>query len=177
MTLPTADVTFISGDTTDPDNWEFNGTGGGTPLVVGIAVRAFIDVLKALHRTDTTFTNITLYTKASPSNSALPVATEDISIAGTVAPVSGQVDMAVQKTLSFRTGLFNRFKIVSLDVQTGGLGKYKDLTGRTADIAVKVAVIDPEGFIRGRDNALLVAFAGGSIAVNDRLMRAYNRNT
>ena len=157
------------------NDWVFNLRGGNVSVGVGTAVNDFLTLWKVCFPPTTIFDTVTAYQKADANHPAVPVAQETIEVAGTEITPSGWTKKATQMTMSFRTSLFGKLRLVGLDVNMSEVLKVRALTGYPGFIAVKNYVIASESWIAGQDGGAPMSFAGLSWTINDRLERAYNR--
>ena len=136
----------------------------------------FIDLLAAFHLNTTTFTGFTVYEWPDEDGPAQPVYTKGLGIAGGLTPGAAW-DKATQQTITWRTTLFGLFKIVLLDVETGGsFAKTVAPTAYAALSNLHDFVTDADGWLCGRDGGQPVTFLQAAITLNDRLRRAYDLN-
>lgn len=157
------------------NDWLMNLRGAEASVGCGTAVKDFLALWKVAIPNTTTFDTITLYQKADAEHAAVPVAQETIEIVGTEAKPSGWSNKATQLTMSFRTSLFGKLRLVALDVNMSEAKKLRSLTGQPGLLAIRDYVIDPSSWIAGQDGGAPASFAGASYTLNDRLERAYNR--
>lgn len=152
-------------------------TRAGTSLqIVDDDVIDFIDILAAFHLNTTTFTGFTVYEWPDEDGPAQPVYTKSVSIAGAQTPGAAW-DKGTQQTVTWRTALFGLFKVVLLDLETGGsFSKSVSPTAYTALSNLHDFVIDEDGWLCGRDGARPVTFLQSAVTLNDSLRRRYDLN-
>lgn len=149
---------------------------GTSAQIVDDDVIDFIDILAAFHLNTTVFTGFTVYEWPDEDGPAQPVYTKSVNIAGGQTPGAAW-DAGTQQTTTWRTSLFGVFKVVLLDLETGG--SFNKIVSPTAYAALSNLhdfVTDEDGWLCGRDGARPVTFLQSSITLNDSLRRRYNLN-
>lgn len=134
-------------------------------------ITEFVDLLRALHPTTTTFEDAIIYTKASPTAENHPETAIALGVAGT--GVTAAVPAAMQ-TWSFRTTGFNLFKLVQLDlvVATNFLPTTPAGTSDLQDDLI-ADLTDTSNAWAGRDNTRIGSLIRITAKLSDVLRKAY----
>lgn len=172
MTLPSVPV--LGGDI-GVGGYQFTLRGLAAPVNVDDAVNDFVDVLKALMGTDTTFVDYVLFQYATPTSKGVPVSSQPINKVGTGGITSWR--KAVQQTWTWRTDEFGIFKMVLLDVPSGGsFDKITSTDGDARQAALNAYVTAPVTWLAGRDGGRPNTFLQASVTLNEKLRRSYRMN-
>lgn len=136
-------------------------------------LNALAALLAAIFVPSTTIGEAIIYTMAAPTGQAIPRASHDLAIVGTNTNTTWAE--AVQLQFTFRTALFNKFKVVMLDVPADDdFNKYTSLVG--LNVAYQNLVdymIDPAGSFCGRDRAKPTSMVSMIHDLNDGLRKRY----
>lgn len=166
MTIPTLDFANASFD--DAGAFVTHNAGSVNGEVAG---EGLIDALADCYNATTTFHDYSIYTMADENAEPLPVYQASYPTVGTNT-LTG-VDRAVQQTLSFRTSLFGKSRIVLLDRHTNNaFGKFTAVS--TEEQALIDLITDGDMPFAGRDGGQPSLFVHNSITMNARLERSYN---
>lgn len=129
-----------------------------------------VALLKVMFLATTSFKLATIYTLASAEADPQPVKAYSMSVAGTT--TSTGWDKATQRTYSFRTTAYGRYKLVLLDTPTNDtFGQVVTLTDDEAAIVSELE--DVSNAWAGRDGARIMTYVSESITLNKRLRREY----
>lgn len=144
-----------------------------TPIDAEVMINAFVDVLKAQHKSTTVFDLATVYTQANPTGQAIPRASAALTQVGT--NVAAGPDKATQMTLNGRTTNFNPFKLVLLDVPMGTSNFNKitpgSFTTPIANIFLEYALTANAWC--GRDDGQPSFPISATLTLNERLRKEY----
>lgn len=172
MTVPAVDVVLNS---PVPSGFAFNLRGAAVDVDVVDAVSDFVDICKPFFRNHVKFVDFTVFTMENPTAQPLPRISRSLTQVGT--NVVAGWDKATQMTLTWRTDEFGLFKIVFLDVATGGdFGKVVDLTTAPNMDALSDYVTADVTWVAGRDGGRPVTFLQASTTLNEKLRRSYKLN-
>jgi hypothetical protein len=121
----------------------------------------------------TTIGEAIIYTMDAPVGQAIPRASHDLAVVGTNSNTTWAE--AVQLQFTFRTALFNKFKLVLLDVPADDdFNKYTSLVGLNIAYQNLVDYItDPAGSFCGRDRSKPTSMISMIHDLNDGLRKRY----
>ena len=172
MTLPSVPV--LGGDI-GVGGYQFTLRGLAAPVNCDAAINDFIDVLKPLMGTDTTFIDYVLFQYATPTSKGVPVSSQPINKVGTGGIITWR--KAVQQTWTWRTDEFGIFKMVLLDVPSGNtFDKIPTTAGDARQAALSDYVTAPVTWLAGRDGGRPNTFLQVAVTLNEKLRRAYRMN-
>lgn len=166
MRIPTSLPFYDDGDAA----WKFQT--GVTSQAVATVVPAFVNLLRPIFRTDTVFTDYTVYTLETPESQPAPRFSGGLNLAGTNVATSF-ANKATQMTFTFRTHTFGIFKLVLLDAPVSSWEVIRDLSTWSDAEDIADYVMNPAGWVRGRDGGIPSTFLQVSRTLNERLRRAY----
>lgn len=147
---------------------------GGT-VDADAMINALVDLFLPFFKADTTFDVYTIYTQASPTDPAFPVASKAIGSVGTNATTTWS--KAVQTTFSIRTDSFGQMKIVFLDAPSGGVFDKVSTFGASPEaVAVMAELADIANGWAGRDGGKPGVLTQIAYTLNEKLRREYNMN-
>lgn len=148
-------------------------TATATQINAQTAINDYVTLLEPIFRTDTTIDEATIFTMASPTSPAIPQAVLTLTDVGTNVNVTW--DEAVQITMTMRTSLFHKFKIVLLDVPSNNdFNKYTNFGSLNIAYQNLLNFIDSDtGFICGRDRGRPDNFVSFITDLNDGLRQEY----
>lgn len=168
MTVPCVPL-IIAAEGLEPT---FDLRGAEIDVLVDPAVKAFVNLLKAVWSPLTTFINYTAYQKVGVGDSPQPVWSGDLNIVGTSG--LGLVHKAVQGTMSFRATDFTLSKLVFLDYQPGlGYEKQSSVSGSDALNAIRAYAVAPETWLASRGGGRPNTFLSLTTTLNEKLRRSY----
>lgn len=153
-----------------------NGKGGYVPWGGGAIdavdmITALATNLAVLHPANTTFEDALIFTKANEDAPPIPVAQIDLSIAGE--GIASAVPAAMQ-TWTFRTALFNHYKLVQLDLVVADNflpTKASAVTASEQDVIDELTA-DTNAW-SGRDNSQITQLIRITAKLSDVLRKAY----
>lgn len=129
-----------------------------------------VEVLKAMFLATTSFKLATIYNMPTPTSLPEPVKAYSFSVAGTA--VSSAWAKATQRTYTFRSTAYGRYKLVLLDTPTDNT--YGQVVTPTSDENLIIAQLrNAAQAWSARDGHQIDAFVGESITLNKRLRREY----
>lgn len=148
-------------------------TATDTQINAQTAINDYVALLAPIFRPDTTINEAIVYTMAAPTGQAIPQVALTLTTVGTNTNVTW--DEAVQITMTMRTSLFNKFKIVLLDVPSNDdYNKYTNFGTLNVIYQNLLNSIDNDlGFICGRDRGRPSNFISFITDLNDGLRQEY----
>lgn len=137
-------------------------------------IDGYINLLKACYDADTHFDRWEIWTKATPTSIPVLRVVKPISVTGT--GVFTGWNEAVQDTITLRAASDNsEFKLIFLDVFTdNNFGKYYDLSGNPAALAVVNYIMEDTQAWQTRKGAQPTIIRSSVITLNERLRREYH---
>lgn len=155
-------------------NNEFSTWSGGV-IDATVMIAELVDDMAEFFAPTTEFTDYIIYTLATPTSDAEPVASAPLATPGV--SVGTGWSKAIQQTFTFRTTEFGISKLVFLDPVTSN--NFDRVTDGSTPAALAALIADwtkETAAWSGRDNARPATFVQIAYTLNEKLRREYRMN-
>lgn len=146
---------------------------GSTDVDAETMFTDLVNDMKVFFKTTSSFVDVTIYKKDTPSSPSIPQVVIPLAIAGTSTAVFE--DKATQKTMNFRTAAFGKMKIVMLDIPIENFDKLLPAAWSSADNLILGALTDTAKAFSGRDNNIPANPVSITNTLNEKLRREYGQ--
>jgi hypothetical protein len=146
--------------------------GAELPIQVPTAVADFVNVLKPMFPTNTTFIDFTAWSQPGVGDVPVPIYTGALNIVGTAAPADSS--KATQRTWTWRADDYTLFKSVHLDVpMSGDYDKVVTLPSSGTLFNFNAYVVADATWIASRGGGRPNTFLSFTETLNEKLRRSY----
>lgn len=169
MTIPLTEWSPVSGGHVAGTNLAWDETQVDTDTMI----QGLVDLLKVFQPTDCTFTDYTISTYASFTDTGVPRVSKTLT---TAVGTGGAVIPASQATYNFKTTGYKPFKIVLLDTRVSSdFGPLSALASPANDdeIALRDFIIDDSNAFMGRQNEQPTILTRVTYTLNEKLRKSY----
>lgn len=144
-------------------------TKGGTGLNAGIAVNAYLNIIKAQFKTTDVFTGYEVYSQPTPTSDPLFIWADDLIIAGTLTGASIQNSQAVFTYGTVAGGLLKLYfmeGVFAIDQRVANRSSAPGIVG-----TITTYILGATNWIKGRDDAFPARGIFYTTKINDTLRK------